>query len=194
MRIFAISPDVKRYKNLVDNEPESISNERFEQIMFAGTKSKIDTWTSLSLSWIIGADTQLVNKDTYDQDHAIPDIAYWSPGCLVLNPKSTEIIKPNLMNEAEFLPVTVEGEKGWMILNVVNSQDILDKANCRYRIRSNGKVGRMIKAAFFKDKITNGKLFKVAGRKIQIYTTDIQESFKEIVESHHLTGLKFFEY
>jgi hypothetical protein len=78
---------------------------------------------------------------------------------------------------------------------IINMQDVLDKANCRYHIHSDRTVGRrIIRAAFFKDKINNGKLFKVTGRKIKMYTSDAQGSFKEIVESHGLTGLEFDEY
>lgn len=145
----------------------------------------------MSLRWIVGANTELTNKDTYDHDHAIPDIAYWAPGSLVINPRATEILKPHFEAEAEFLPVTVEGEKGWTILNVTNMQDILDKANSRYHIYSDGTVGRMKAAAFFRDKIENGKLFRVTGLTSYFYTSDSPGSFKEIVESKELTGLEF---
>lgn len=194
MKIFRVEPDVERYKGLVDNEPVSISKERFDQLSFSNGQSKIDSWKNLSLRWIIGENTELINKDTYDQDHAIPDIAYWTPGCLILSPNATEIIKPSFIDEAEFLPVGVEGEKDWTILNVLNMQDVLDKANCRYHIHSDGTVGRRIKAiALFKDKITNSKLFRISGLTSYYYTSDSPGSFKKIVESKGLTGLKFTE-
>lgn len=194
MKIFNISPVVERYKGLVSNERKPISNERFKQILFVDGISKSNSWTHLSLRWIVGANTELVDKDTYDQDYAIPDIAYWAPGCLVINPKATEILKPNFKSEADFLPVSVEDEKGWTILNVTNMQDILDKTNCRYHVHSDGTVGkRIIKAAFFRDQITNGKLFRVTGLKPFLYTSDMPGSFKEVVESNSLTGLEFAE-
>jgi hypothetical protein len=193
MQMFAIIADVERYKQLFDIESDKMTNDRFMELAFHGNR-KSEKWTPPKLRWIVGEGIEGPEKETYDKTHAIPDIAHWYPGCLILNPKATEILKHSLSSEAEFLPALVEGEK-WTILNVINMQDVLDKANCRYHIHSDGTVGRrIVRAAFFKDKIANGKLFKVVGRKTQMFTNNEPGSFKELVERNGLTGIFFDEY
>lgn len=192
MKIFEISFDVVHYKQLYDTTPEDVAADLLDEYLFWGV-AKPSNWKTPTLRWILGEDTNDPNKDTYDQRHKIPDIAYWGPTALVLSPRATKIIKPLFIEEAQFLPVPVEDEEGWTVLNVTNLQDILDKANCRHQIRPDGKVGRMIEMALDVTKFTNDKLFKIKDKVTHPFTSDSPGSFKEIVEKNNLTGLEFLE-
>lgn len=185
MIIYSITPDVERYQQLCYDEKEF--NSRFSELTFNG-EPKLSNWMPPHVEWIVGPPIGSERKKGYIK----PDVAYLA-GDLALNPKAISHLKPLLNNEAEFLPITVDSEQ-WAILNVTNMQDVIDKANCRYKIRPDGKVGRMLKMALDKSKLTNGKLFRPIGRSAGIFTSDVAGSFKEIVEHHALTGLLFDEY
>jgi hypothetical protein len=181
MKVYGCYPDVDKYRQLVDLESEEVSEERFEELSFDGIE-KADNWNPPFLKWIVE-----------DEPEEIPDIAYWCPGTLVLSARATEVLRPIFSDVAEFLPVPVEGDEGWSALNVTNMQDAIDKVNSRYKIRSDGTVGRLLEMAIDKSKITNGVLFRIAGRHMYLYSSDVPGSFKEIVEKNDLTGLEFDE-
>ncbi len=181
MIVYACIPDLQPYKQLLDLENIKMPKTRFDELDFQGT-SKAENWNPPSLKWII---------DDESESEQIPDIAHWRVSTLVLSPKANKVLKPLFGNEAEFLPVPVENEEGWTILNVTNMQDIFDEANSRYRIRPSGEVGRLLKMAINKTKLTNGKLFKIVDHDTYICSSDIPGSFKDAVEKNKLTGLKF---
>lgn len=191
MQIYTIQPDVERYRRLYSTEGDQMSKERFAELSFNG-KPKEGNWTPPHLKWIKNEHVTGPAKRTYEKTHKIPDIAHWYTGALILNPKATSLLKPAFGKEAEFLQVPVEDEM-WTILHVTNMQDAIDMANCRFKIRSDGTVGRMLKLALDKTKIKNAKLFRLVGKTVKLYTSDGPGSFKEIVEKNQLTGLSFDE-
>jgi hypothetical protein len=185
MKIFLVTPNVERYYQLCYDEEEL--KERFPDLYLEG-EPKADAWKPPAVEWI--TEPPIGSRRT--EAYFVPDIAYLG-GSLALNPKATGIIRTHFADEAELLPITV-GDEPWTILNVINLQDILDTANCRYKIRSDGTIGRMLKMALDKSKITNAKLFRVAGKPSRIFTSDVAGSFKSMVEDHALKGLLFDEY
>ncbi len=191
MHIYRIHPDVERFKQLSDTEPEDMPDSRIMELVFDG-KIKADNWNPPNLEWIVGTDLEGPDRHTYDKHHKIPDITHCYPGCFVLSPKAASILMPVFEEEAEFLPVPVENEN-WVIMNVTNMQDALDKANSRYKIRSDGTVGRILEMVLDKSKITNARLFRLIDKPAILFTDGSPGSFKEIVESNKLTGLTFDE-
>lgn len=184
MIIFNIIPDVDRYKQLAYDEKEF--ELRYDDLKFRG-EPKSDTWSPLSVEWIEDRPSSSLHREPY----VTPDIAYID-GDLAFNSKATSILKPFFTEEAEFLPIKVKNEE-WAILNIINIEDALDKANCRHKIRSDGTVGRMIAIAIDKNRVENSKLFRLNMRGLKKFTSDTPGSFKEVVEKNGLTGLKFEE-
>jgi hypothetical protein len=182
MEIFRIIPDVERFKqlNFGDEQLES----RFEELMLHG-EPKGDAWQKPFAEWI----EDRPSGSRLQGPYKTPDIAYIG-GELALNPEAVDILKPLFSDLVEFLPVSVHGGE-WALLNVCNFQDVFNQANSQYNIRPSGKVGRLVKMAIDKTKLTDGRLFKIIGKRSGWYTDDGPDSFKEIVERNGLSGLKF---
>lgn len=182
MEVFSIIPDVERFKQL--HYGEELLESRFQELMLNGDL-KSDTWEKPFAKWIEDKPSGSMRKEPY----RTPDIAYIG-GELALSPKAANILRPLFSDVAEFLPISVNGED-WTLLNISNFQDVFDQANSQYKIRPGGKVGRLLKMAINKTKLTDSKLFKIVGKRSGWYTDDSPASFKDIVEQHHLMGLKF---
>ncbi len=184
MKIYSINPDVERYQQLCYDEKEF--NLRYSELTFNGDP-KSQSWKPPHVEWIEGPPVGSTRRKLYIK----PDIAYLA-GDLALNTKATNLLRPLFGAEAEFLSISVDNEE-WTLLNVTNMQDALDKANSRYKIRSDGTVGRMLEMALDKTQITNARLFRLVGKPSKLFTDDTPDSFKEIVEGNKVTGLTFDE-
>jgi hypothetical protein len=182
MKIYSITPDVEQYQQLCYDEKEFTA--RLSELSFNGD-AKLKNWKPPHVQWIEGPPEGSARKKGYIK----PDVAYLA-GDLALNSKAIKQLKPGLITEAEFLPITVDGEE-WAILNVINMQDVIDVANSRYKIRPDGKVGRMLKMALDTTRLTNAKLFRPVGKPARIFTSDTPGSFKKLVEQGRLSGLLF---
>ncbi len=125
-----------------------------------------------------------------------PDISRISvPANLILGPHATSLVKDVVSDVAELLPVPFNDEV-WSLLNVYNVIGAVDKSNCQYKIRKNGKVGSLQKLAFYPDKVPHAKLFKVPENPTSVYFAehhpdDSADNFKNIVEKNKLSGIKF---
>ncbi len=117
------------------------------------------------------------------------------PSSLIVNPNTQELIAPVVNDVAELLPIPFNNET-WYLLNVHNIIDALDKENCKYKIRKNGEVGRMLEIAFFANRIPHAKLFMVPEKRSTYYfaehhSDDSETDFKNIVEKNNLFGIEF---
>ncbi len=152
---------------------------------------KADNWIPPCIKWY---EENNSNIEKYKD----PDISLIShPGSLILSPNTANIVKTVINDVAELLPVSFNNET-WSLLNVYNVIDAVDKPNCQYKIRKNGKVGRLKKLAFFPDKIPHAKLFKVPENPASIYFAehhfnDSENNFKNIIEKNKLFGIKFIK-
>jgi len=150
---------------------------------------KADCWMAPSVEWYDESDS---NIEKYKK----PDISLIShPGSLILSPYASDIVKPAISGVAELLPVSFNAEI-WSLLNVYNVVNAVDKENCQYKIRKNGKIGRLKKLAFLSEKIPHAKLFKVPENPASNYFAehhqdDSENNFKKIIEKNNLFGIKF---
>jgi len=150
---------------------------------------KTDNWMSPSVEWF---DDDGRNLSKYKN----PDISYISvPSRLIVSPHVRELIASTINDVAELLPVSF-GTKIWYLLNVYNIIDVIDKANCKYKIRKNGEVGRMLEIAFFANKIPHAKLFTIPEKRSMIYFAehypdDSENNVKNIIEKNNFFGIKF---
>ncbi|MCF6256951.1 MAG: hypothetical protein L3K25_11760 [Gammaproteobacteria bacterium] len=150
---------------------------------------KSDNWIPPSIEWFDG-DGRDLNK------YKDPDISYISvPSRLIVSPHTQKLIAPAVNDAAELLPIPFNGEI-WYLLNVHNVIDAIDKENCKYNIRKNGEIGRMLKIAFFPGKTPHATLFTVPEKRSTYYFAehhpdDSENNFKNIVEKNNLFGIEF---
>ncbi|PCI11846.1 MAG: hypothetical protein COB71_11055 [Thiotrichales bacterium] len=150
---------------------------------------KSGNWVPPSVEWF-DDDGRDLNK------YKDPDISYISvPSSLIVSPYTQELIAHAVKDVAELLPIPFNNE-AWYLLNVHNIIDAVDKENCKYNIRRNGEIGRMLKVAFFAEKIPHAKLFTVPEKRSTYYFAEhhpdnSENNFKHIVEKNNLFGIEF---
>ena len=149
---------------------------------------KIENWTPPSIEWF---DDDGRNLEKYKD----PDITYISHrGSLIVSPHTHNLIGSTINDVAELLPLSFNDEI-WYLLNVFNQVDALDKENSRYKIYSTGKIGWLIKPAFFAEKLPRNKLFRTPLYPAIYYSEDQSDNnennFKSIVEKNNLFGIEF---
>lgn len=139
-------------------------------------QSKIDTWTPLAL------------KAMY-RNRPYGDIADFSPGIPVVNPKVIEATKDLISNQVEVLS-TLCSDCELYILNVTNIIDAVDYSKAQVKYFSDGKkVLRFIKLAFIEEKLRSNHIFKLVEKKLSpVYVSD---EFRQRIIDNGLTGFKF---
>ncbi len=151
-------------------------------------EKKAGNWNPPGIEWFDGGGRNL-------EKYKDPDISYISHrGSLIISPRTHDLIDSMVNDVAELLPLPFNDET-WYLLNVFNQVDALDKENSRYKIYSTGKVGWLIKPAFFAEKLPRNKLFKTPLYPAIYYSEDHSDNnknnFKKIVEENNLFGIKF---
>jgi hypothetical protein len=117
-------------------------------------------------------------------DHLVPNI--WGIGndAFGLDVLASEKLGPMLDNYGEMLPLQYE-EQPVKLFHITRIVDCLDKS------LSDG----IFKFAFFKDRLIDANLFKIAQRRVSSFTVertgDPKTEFKAAVEHYGLTGLIF---
>jgi len=187
MIVYSVLPDMANEKTFVMS-PVGHRDRVGDIDDFETGIKKADNWIPPSIKWF---DEDGRNLDKYKD----PDISYISHrGNLIVSPCTYELITPAVNNVAELLPLSFNDEV-WYLLNVFNQVDALDKANSRYKIYSTGKVGWLIKPAFFANKLPHNKLFKIPSSVAIYYSEhhpyDSDDNFKNIVERNKLFGIEF---
>jgi len=185
MVVYAIHPNRTNEKTFVmcrGNDLEKID-------AFNTGKKKTDEWNPPAIEWF---DDDSRNLDKYKD----PDISYiGSPSSLIVSPHAKKLITLTVNDVAKLLPIPFNNET-WYLLNVFNIINALNKANCKYKIRKNGEVGRMLDIAFFANKIPHAKLFMVPEKRSTFYFAehhpdDSENNFKNIIEQNKLFGIEF---
>ena len=108
---------------------------------------------------------------------------------VVCNSKAKNILLPYVKEEVEVLPLH-EKAPDYVILNVVNVIDCLDIDACVFsRSLTDNRITWVDEYAFRDETLKNAFLFKIP----QMITKHIYGTrrFRDLVESHHLTGLEF---
>jgi len=97
----------------------------------------------------------------------------------------------------QIIPINVEGKRLY-ILNVMNCINILNKGETERFKYDNGSEGRILKYAFYENRISESTLFKIPETckgEILTYTSrrDLLDEFKSLYEQLEFTGLVFEE-
>ena len=109
---------------------------------------------------------------------------------LTCNDSAWEVLKEDIREEAEDLPVIV-GNETYHVFNVFNCIDCLDEEQSKFlRSPIDGSVMEVIQPVFRVDLLQEVKMFTVPQQPRIIYATD---ALKAIVESHNLKDIKFYK-
>ena len=121
------------------------------------------------------------------QSNEIPDISVWNLSCLVLSDKAKKVLEPELKSMGEFLPL----KNGFYIYNCLNSvdDDVIDQTQSSIEINYSDPAQRPQKLYLLEEKVSEKFLFKPAFAHHGFLVC--LDGFKEIVESHYLSGILF---
>ena len=195
MIIYELDTDEASQKRFVGTEDMSLvltgkNKHNFLDLFGCRGDKKADRWPDPppGIRWF-DDDGRNLNK------YKDPDISYVTVGGYVLSPRAAELLRPIISDVAELLPLPFQGET-WYFMNVFNHIDVVDKANSRYKIYSNGKTGYLIRPGFFADKVPHAKLFTTPYTSPAIYYAehrpdDNPNTFKNVIERNKLFGIKF---
>ena len=170
MKIYLLESDVSKYKWIhpVNEDDWDIIGNIDGSIISKGWKS---------------IDLEFINK-------LIGDFPNLLSGAIVISKKAKDIIEPIIGNNSEFLTVRVLGEYSYLIMNVLNQNDWLDKAKSSYKSFSDGRIRQINNYVFFEDKLREDIIFRLSAYRCNIYVTD---KFINIIKENNLKGLKFVE-
>lgn len=117
---------------------------------------------------------------------SIPDICEWRAACLVLSPKSHELLKTALAPFGELLPVLIEN-KTYYIFNCL-TLGMVDEINSKQDIQNGAFMG--IKHIQFNSvDVERKSIFKTTFDRCSTVYCD--EKIKSIAEANQLTGIEF---
>lgn len=110
---------------------------------------------------------------------------------IAVNEKAKNVFSKAFKNNIEFLPIEVidESEK-WYLINVLNMVSAaLDKNKSEYKIKKDGKQGRLIKPVFISNNIPDNSIFIFPEAPSTLMTKG--SYFEEVIKENSLTGLSF---
>ena len=121
------------------------------------------------------------------KNNNIPDISVWNLSCLIMNDKAKAVLEPELKNIGEFLPL----KNGFYIYNCLNSVDgdVIEQAHSSVDINHSDLAQLPKELYMLEEKVSDKFLFKPAFAHYGFLVC--LDRFKEIVESHNLSGILF---
>lgn len=143
---------------------------------------KLNQWKSPEVVW-------LEDEFTSPNDQ-VADLTKFMGGAIALSEKACEVLQPIVEAQAEFLPV-VRGDEQWYLLNVLNVQDLMDKALSKFKIYEDGHIGPCTHAYIQEPDDTDNLIFLVKGYFPNIF---ISATLKAEIERARLTGGLIREY
>jgi hypothetical protein len=98
----------------------------------------------------------------------------------------------------EILPIHLESGEDLYALNILECVNMLNEAKTTFDLYDDGSRGRILKHAFYKDRISESSIFKIPETsRVEILTyTDVHDKDDEffyLYKSLNFTGLKFEE-
>ena len=171
MKIWILDSDVDNYENVITNGTPDLDF----LSSFDGRRKEAE-WDILSVARMYG------NRD-------MSNTPGFSPHILIVDEKAYDALKDVLKNDAEFLPVELEGKRLY-ILNVIKVLDCIDYDKSEYKTFRDGKrIMRFKKYAFIESAIVGNEIFKIKDEPLK--RPFVTTKFKDIVENSNLTGFKF---
>ncbi len=180
MRIYKIKEDTNNYQWVMPKNKDDI----FENLSFE-CHSKESKWQPLEM-FVFNPQKKQGNFYTLG-----------GIGALVFDEQALDAMLTIFEMAGEILPINVEGASLY-ILNVLDCVNCLDKDKSIWDYYEDGSRGRILSYSFYKDRMTEGSIFKIpetCKTEVLIYS-DIknkEEEFIPLYEKHKLTGLIFEE-
>jgi hypothetical protein len=125
------------------------------------------------------------------------DFAYYDPGCLLVGPSATQLVRPFFEKAGELLTLWFHGDE-YLVLNIVECIDALDSSKTEWLRASDGSKTEIRRYAFDPGRFTQSSLFKIPETcRGSVLTWELDHSpeneFKAFVEKNGLSGLLFDE-
>lgn len=183
MTIFTVAPDVNNYLTLQESDLElAIQATTGSPISLEGTPVLAD-WQVLAVDWLFvpGEDDGLKK----------PDIATLGATGLAINQKVADYLSPALRDCCELLPLNLNGDQ-WFLIHPLNRFDALDEARSEFKERRGGRR-QYAKVVLNEDSVTDGRLFRVSGLGLSLYSSDEENSFYTLIKKGKLSGVWFRE-
>ena len=175
MNIYQLSADSNRYQNMV-----AVSKKDWIILDKIDGLPLLSSWTAPTI--------EIFRDNKFNSNLPPSDFPSLLPGVPVLSPRAVNVLKTMLSENGEILPLSCsEGE--YSAFNVTTSIDALDESNSEVeRFDSSGRIMRILKYAFFADKLGGATIFKIPQRRAIVFVTD---AFRKMVIDNALVGFEF---
>lgn len=153
------------------------------QVRFQQSGSLANIWEEVAMEFFPGEP----GEEDEEQKLPVPD---FSNGRVAdaLNERARRLVEPLVTKQVEFLPlITPVGP--YYEMNI-QRLDCLDVQNSVVKRFEDGRIMRVIKYAFWWDRLEGQHIFWIQG--LGKTPTLVSSEFKQLVEENKLTGLKFF--
>lgn len=124
------------------------------------------------------------SKNIGFENATIPDLSHWDRGSLVLSPRAFTLLREELEQTGELLPVLVDTETFYIYNCFVFGKE--DETKTKFSYFDTGEPFELIELVFTPE-TANKLLFKSKSQ--NCVTLFGNEQFKRIIEKHKLTGL-----
>jgi len=180
MALYDINPIENKATLVNANNLTTIAD--FEPFLFKGIKQP--NWKLEKFEWH-SKNNKYKNNNDFIFVHNSVGVG------VVINKKAKAILEPILKNDAEYLPIEIEGESNlFYLLNIIHiAEDAIDLDKSEFRTMRNGMQGSIKKTIFSENCIPENRAF--------VYPQSITramfrgELLKETCEKHQLIGLMF---
>ncbi|MGA2404912.1 MAG: DUF1629 domain-containing protein [Syntrophobacteraceae bacterium] len=175
MNVFILDADGNQYQNLVFTAKNDWAILR----QFDGRR--------LFASWTAPA-VEVFRDDKFNRNLPPSDFPSLAPGVPVFSLRAVNALQGLLRENGEILPLSCnEGE--YYAFNVTKSIDALDEFNSQVkRFESSGRIMRILKYAFFGDRLGGATIFKIPQSRGNVFVTN---RFRKIAMDNALLGFKF---
>ncbi|WP_240224690.1 hypothetical protein [Rheinheimera hassiensis] len=179
-KCYVVATNVRKFSMLQETALELIM--QIDEPVGLYGKPLADNWVPMEVTWFYNPDERIKPQ---------PDIAAFGSTAFAVSAATCEQLRPHIQDYVEFLPINVDGWR-WYIIHVLAREDVFNEQESRRFMRLDGTPSRMFeKLVLDGHRAKNGVLFRVTGLGLGIFTTDIPNSFKQVVKKLKLTGLSF---
>lgn len=184
MTVYRVKGNVRQYKSLSLN-----SIDLAQQLNRLDALATLVNFPSLNAPLLpMWGDVSAIFTAESKTAVAKPDLITWASGALYMSISAYELLHRRLEHEGEFLPVSVEGDPGYIFNNLELAKEDPDYTVNRYF--DGEKVG-LEHLEFDRRDLERRMLFKSERESCgTLYCTD---EFKELCEMNNLNGLIFDE-
>ena len=129
--------------------------------------------------------------DDPDAAMKVGDFCQFSAHLPVINKKACLALGELIQDRAEFLPVIIDGDDSYGLLNVTCVLPALDEEKATYSIFEGGRIMHISHHAFIEDMLDGVDMFRLTDYEISgVY---VSEDFRDMVVKSQLSGLLWEE-